>query len=218
MHFSYTTILLMSFSIFFAGIMGIIRFNQIRDIYKPFIYLIWIGCFNEVLSAYLALSGYYTIINGSIYSLCEAIFLLWFFKRLGVLKANFLLYLLISVFIAVWVAESFFAGRFGARFTSYSDIVYSFCVVLLSVRAVNNLLFTEKDLLKNPTFLICIGLMIFFTYEIIERTFRIYGLKNSSEFRMNVETILILTNFLANLIYGLAVLWMRKREAFTLRF
>jgi hypothetical protein len=218
MQFTYTTVVLMSFSIFIAGIAGIFRFNQIRDIYKPFIYLIWIGCFNEVLSFALAVNGHYTIINGSIYSLCESIFLLWFFKRLGVLQTKAVLYSLISVFIIIWVVESFFANQFGTRFTSWSDIFYSFCVVLLSIRAVNDLLFTEKDLLKNPTFLICIGLMIFFTYEIIERMFRIYGLKNSMEFRSSVGAILTITNFLTNLIYGLAVLWMRKREAFTLRF
>jgi hypothetical protein len=208
----------MSYSIFIAGLIGAIKFHQIRNIYKPFIYLIWVGCFNELLSSYLINNGNYTIINSSIYGLCEVLFLLWFFRKLGVLKNNALHYSLIALFVTVWVIESFFANEFGTQFTSYSDIVYSFTVVLCSIRAINDLLFTERDLLKNPTFLICMGLIIFFTYEIVERTFRIYGLKNSLDFRRNVQNILVIINFLTNLIYGLAVLWMRKREAFTLRF
>lgn len=218
MHFSYTTVVVLSFSIFISGIIGALRFTQIRDIYRPFIYLIWLGCFNESLSLYLALNHHYTIINSSIYGLCECLLLLWFFKRLGVFKNRYFLYLLIILFITIWIIESFFANQFGTRFTDISDVVYSFCIVLLSIRAINDLLFTERDLLKNPTFLICMGLIIYFTYEIVERMFWVYGLKNSPVFLMNVESILILINFLTNLIYALAVLWMRKRQAFTLQF
>lgn len=218
MRLSYDTVVLMSYSIFIAGIIGAVKFRQIQNVYRPFIYLIWIGCLNELVSGYLISRGHYNIINGNIYGLCESLFLLWFFRTLGVLKNKLLLYSLMAFFTSIWLVESFFLNEFGTRFTSYSDIVYSFTVVLFSIRATNDLLFTERDLLKNPTFLICIGLIIFFTYEIIDRSFRIYGLKNSAEFRMNVQTILILINFLTNLIYALAVLWMRKRQAFTLQF
>jgi len=96
--------------------------------------------------------------------------------------------------------------------------MYSFCVVLLGIRVINDLLFTERDLLKNPTFLICIGIIIFFTYQIIEEMFWLYGLKESAIFRQNIQSILMIINLLSNLIYALAILWMRKRQAFTLQF
>lgn len=218
MSFSYTTVVILSYSIFISGIIGAVRFNQIRDIYKPFIYLIWIGCFNESLSTYLALNHHYTIINGAIYSLCESLLLLWFFRLVGAIRSKAFLFSLAVIFVSIWIIENVFANQFGATFSNYSDITYSFCIVLLSIRAINNLLFTERVLLKNPTFLICIGLIIFFTYEIMERSFRIYGLKNSTAFQHNVQGILILVNLLSNLIYALAVLWMRKRQAFTMQF
>lgn len=219
MHISLTVAIIFSLSILIAGLISIFRFGQIRDIYYPFIYLIWIGCINELLSVYLVLNHHFNIINYTIYSLCESLLLLWFFRNLGIFKnRKRFLYALIILFFGIWLVESFFSNRFGARFNYYFDIVYSFCVVLLSIRTINDLLFTERDLLKNPTFLICIGVIIFFTYQIVERMFSLYGLKESKIFRQNVQAILMIINLLSNLIYALAILWMRKRQAFTLQF
>jgi len=218
MHFSYSTAVVFGFSILISGIIGILRFNQIRDTYRPFIYLIWIGCFNEMLSLYLALNHHYTIVNSIIYSLCESILLLWFFKKLGLFKRKHSFNLLAVLFVTIWLIEVLSRKRFGTSFTYYFNVIYYFSIVLLSIRAINDLLFTERELLKNPTFLICIGLIIFFTYGIVHRMFWLAGLKNSPIFLMNVQSILIIINFLTNLIYALAVLWMRKRQAFTLQF
>jgi hypothetical protein len=219
MHLSLTVAIIFSLSILLAGIIAIFRFGQIRDVYRPFIYLIWLACINELLSIYLLFHHHYTIVNYTIYSICEAFLLLWFFKNLGIFKHRKLFfYFLVVLFTVIWIIESFFSKRFGSRFNYYFDIVYSFFVVLLSIRAINNLLFTERDLLKNPTFLICIGTVIFFTYEIIETMFSLYGLKASEIFTQNVQSLLMIVNLLSNLIYALAILWMRKRQAFTLQF
>lgn len=219
MHFSFTVAAILSLSVLIAGVIALFRFANIGRVYRPFIYLIWLGCLNELLSIYFALSHHNNIINNIIYSLCESLLLLWFFKNLKIFKTKkYLLYFLAFFFITVWIAETFFSSRFGTRFSYYFDITYSFCIVLLSIRAINDLLFSETDLLKNPVFLICIGLIIFFTYVIIEELFWLYGLKNSRIFRQNVQAILMIVNLLSNLIYALAVLWMHKRQAFTLQF
>jgi hypothetical protein len=219
MQWNYTVILVLSCSIFIAGIIGVIRFSQITDVYRPFIYLIWIGCITELLTTYFAYVYHNNLAITTIYSLCESLFLLWFFNRLGIFKnQNKLLYSLAILFIGIWLADTFLSSHLNARMTFYFDIVYALSVVLLSIRAINNLLFTEKELLKNPTFLICIGLIIFFTYQIMQRLFGLYGLKESAEFRRSVQRIMIVINCLSNLIYALAVLWMRKRRAFTFQF
>lgn len=219
MHLNYTTAMILSFSIFIAGIISIFKFAQIRDTYRPFIYLIWMGCITEVLSTYFAYVYHNNLVIGAIYRLSESLFLLWFFSKLGIFKnQKKVLYLLVAVFIIIWLADNFFSSRFSSRLTFYFDIVYALSVVLLSIRAINNLLFTEKELLKNPTFLICIGLIIYFTYQIIQRMFGLYGLRDSVDFRRGIQTILILINCLSNLIYAFAVYWMRKRQPFTFQF
>jgi hypothetical protein len=218
MQLSYTTVLILSFSGYVVGIIGLIKFNQIRDVYRPFIYLIWIGCVADALSLYFALAYRNNLAVGTVYRLCESLFLLWFFNRLGVFKNHKQLYSLGGIFIIIWVVDNFFNSRFNVRVTYFFDVIYALSIVLLSISVINQLLFTEKELLKNPTFLICAGLIIYFTYKIIERLFGLYGLKSSMDFRRSVQTILLLINCFANLIYALAVVWMRKRQPFTLKF
>lgn len=218
MHFSYTTVAILAYSIFISGIIALIRFKRIRDSYKPFVYLIWIGCCNEALTEYIARLGYYNFVNSTIYALFESLLLLWFFKRLGVFKRKIFFQFLIVVFVSLWIAETFLLGQFGTKFTYYFNAVYFFSIVVLSIQAINELLFTEKELLKNPTFLICIGLIVFFTYGIIVRMFWLFNLNISDIFLKSVHSILVVINLLTNLIYALAVLWMQKRQAFTLRF
>jgi len=219
MHFNYYAVIALAFSIFIPGLIAVFKFEHIPDRYRPFVYLIWVGCVAEVVNMYCAYHFGNNIIPSSIYALCESLFLLWYFKQLGIFqKQKRWLYFLILLFVVIWFSNSFLTGTFGGQFTLYFDAVYAFCVVILSIRVVNDLLFREKELLKNPSFLICIGLIIFFTFQIIERLFLVSGFKNSGTFIMNVQSIIILINFLTNLIYALAVLWMRKKQAFTLQF
>lgn len=219
MHWNYTVAVILSFSIFIAGIIGIFRFAQIQDIYRPFIYLIWIGCVTELLSIYFAYRYHNNLIIQTVYTLVESLLLLWFFNKLGVFKGKKrFMYTLVVLFVTIWVVENFGGNNFGSRLSFYFDIFYALFIVLLSIRAVNELLFTEKDLLKNPTFLICIGLIIFFTYQVIQRMFGLYGLKDSFDFRIGVQRIMSVINCLSNLIFAMAVLWMRKKKAFTMQF
>ncbi len=219
MTFNYTVGTILSFSILIAGVIGIFRFAQIRDIYRPFIYLIWIGCITEVVSTYFAYVYHNNLAVGAIYRLCESLFLLWFFSRLGIFtKQSKILYALSGIFVVIWLTDNFLSSHLTKNVTFYFDIVYALSIVLLAIRAINDLLFTEKNLLKNPTFLICIGLVIFFTYQIIQRMFWLYGLRESAEFRRSVQIILYIINCLTNLIFALAIVWMRKRQPFTFSF
>ena len=218
MQFNYYTALILSSSILIPAIIGIFRYSQISMVYRPFIYLIWIGCLAEILSFYFAYVYHNNAAVGAIYRLCESIFLVWFFHRLGIFNNHKnLFYVLTGLFVITWFVDFFFRKSF-SNFTFYFDMAYALIIVLLSIRAVNDLLFVEKDLLRNPTFLICIGLIIFFTYQIIQRMFGLYGLKDSLDFRRNVQRILTIINCLTNLIYAFAVLWMRKRQPFKFQF
>jgi hypothetical protein len=219
MHFSFPLTVTLSFSILIAAVIAIIRYKNIRKEYYPFIYLIWVGSLNEIISFILVINHHFNIINGIIYGLFESLLLLWYFKNLGVFNGKrLLLYFLIILFSGIWVFDSFLSKDFGERFNSYFSIAYSFPIVLLSITAINRLLFQEKEIIKNPAFLICIAMVIYFTYKVVVEMFWLYGLKESPTFRLNVFAILMLINFFCNLIYALAILWMRNKQAFTLQF
>lgn len=219
MQWSYTITMILSLSIFIAGAIAVFRFNQIQSKYYPFIFLLWIGCVTEVISIYFAYRYRNNLAVSTIYTLLESVLLLWFFVKLGVFNnRRNLVYIIGALFVASWTIDNFWAGAFGLRYSFYFDVIYALCIVLLSIRAINNLLFTEGELLKDPTFLICIGLVIFFTYQIIQRMFGLYGLKDSSEFRANVQHILYVISCFTNLVFASAVLWMPKRRLFAFKF
>ena len=83
---------------------------------------------------------------------------------------------------------------------------------------INNLIIREKELLKHPVFWICIGVVVFFTYFILVEIFWIYGLSTNIQFGGKVYAILSWVNLICNLIYAVAILWMRKRQAFSVQF
>jgi hypothetical protein len=218
MNFNYYTSLLLSASILIPSIIGVFRYNQISFVYRPFIYLLWIGCLAEFLEAYFAYAYHNNVAVGIIYRLCESLILLWFFNKLGIFNNyKIILHFLTTLFITIWLVDVFFRSSI-SNFTFYFDIAYALVIVLLSIGVINNLLFVEKDLLRNAAFLICMGLIIFFTYQIIQRMFGLFGLRDSIDFRRSVQRILSIINCFTNLIYAVAVVWMRKRQPFKFQF
>jgi hypothetical protein len=216
---TYELSIALSFSILIAGIIAIMKYSRIGRLYYPFIYLVWLGCVNELLSYFLIKYQHSNIINATIYDLCESLLYLWFFKNLGVFdRRKSVLHCLTGLYIFLWIAESFYRNNFGTTFNSYFSIVYSFSIVLLSITAINQILFKEKEILKNPSFLICIGIVVFFIYKLVIEVFWLYGLNESVKFQNDVYVILLYVNFLCNLIFALAIIWMRKKQPFTLQF
>ncbi len=216
---NYDLLFILSFSVLIAAAIALIKFSNIKKSYYPFIYVIWLASFNEVLSYFLIQNGKFNVLNSNIYCLLESLLLLWFFRNIGNFKKyKNLPYLLGTIFIIAWVIENFFINSIDKDYTSWFILIYSFPVVLMSINAINLLLFKEKELLTNPLFLICIGFIVFFTYRIVVEVFWMYGLLASSNFAVRVYHILSFVNLLSNLIYALAILWMKKKHAFTLQF
>ncbi len=90
---------------------------------------------------------------------------------------------------------------------------------MMSINIINEQLSLEKkNIMKNPIFLICIGFVTYFTYDVIVSLFWKYGLQMSRQLQINVALILVYINLFANLIYALAVLWMPPKHRFTLSY
>lgn len=214
-----TLIVIFSFSIVFAAIIGWIRYKKINPAYYPFIYCIWIGFINEIISYVATRAGYSTAVNNNIYVLIEALLFTWQFKRWGLFQQHQSLFIIIlTLFGSIWCIENFYISKI-TSIRSEFRIVYSFAIVLMSISQLNAILVREKkDLLKNPITLICVGFILFYTYKVLVESFWVYGLNNSRDFRNNVYLILAYINLICNLIYALAVLWMPTKHRFSLPF
>jgi hypothetical protein len=120
------------------------------------------------------------------------------------------------LFSLVWFIEVIIVTRF-REFASYFIIVYSFTIVLCSINQLNKLIVTsEGNLLKNATFLICIGFILYFTYSAFVETFLKFDFYNLPLLRQRIYSIVVYVNAFVNLLYAYAILWIPKKQNFIL--
>ncbi len=203
-----------AYSIALGVIIGWLRINRVRPAFLPFLFLLTLGLCNELLSRLLIKQGSSNAINSNIYSLVEALLLLVQFKRWGLSRrAPKFFYLVGILYIVVWCTETIIYFRPG-KFSSFFNATYAFCTVLMSISLINLLMGNDQGrLLKNPIFIFCTGMVIYYTYVVVIELFYLYGLGSSKEFRRNLYYVHTYVNLLSNLIYAAAFLWIpRKRE------
>jgi hypothetical protein len=208
-----------SFSIIIAAIIAAWRFGNIHPVFRPFIFCIWLACFNELLSFVLVRSHLSNVVNANIYVLVESLLICWQFRRWGLFGKQKKIYLLLLGMLSlVWVSENFiFFSIF--QFSSWFRILYSFIIVLMAISLLNGHIVRERGaLLKNPLVLICLAYIIYYTFKVLVEVFWVYGLNESTAFQIKIYFILDCVNLFCNLIYALAVLWMPTKHRFTLQF
>lgn len=211
--------LLLSSSVFLAAIISWVRFVRIDPSYRPFLFCIWLGAFNELLSAVFTLGHINTAINNNIFVLLEAALLIWQFQQwniLGTHKRN--VYWLLLTTLTVWLLEIGLLSHI-STIASWFRLYYATVIVVLSIRVSTRLIVVGKGpLVNNSVFLISIGLMIFFTYKILVEIFWLQGFNSSHYFLNNIYAIMAWVNLVANIIYAIAVLWMPGKQPFTMPY
>lgn len=207
---------LMSFSIVISVIIAIYRFNKIDKTFYPFIGLQVFGLIAEISTNYVTHYFKSNAISTNLFSIVESILLLWQFRKWGLLK-NKKWYVLLHIAVAVsWLSEMIYFKTLH-HFYSAFYIFYSFIIVLLSIQMLNRLLISVTSILfKNPVFLICAGFVIFFTYNIIVEVFYLFEISEAPAFSANIYIILSVINFIVNIVYALAILWIPPKQKFIL--
>jgi hypothetical protein len=154
-----------------------------------------------------------------VYVWVESLLLTWFFRNYGLFKRNpSRFWLLCGLFTVVWLWEVLFLRGFGLQ-CNYFRILYSFTLVLMSIRTINHLVNTEnRDIIKNPIFLLCCGIIIYFTYKMMINAFWLYGLKTTYNFIVQINIILVYINLFTNIIYNIVALLMPKKQPVALLF
>lgn len=212
----FTVAALLSLCIIIPAGIGLVRFSKIGPVYHPFIYCIWIGFFNELLSVIIVKTGYSNALNGNIYMLAESLLFTWQFKNWKLFGKNKVSFPFIVIIICIaWLFESVIISGITV-FNSYFLITYSFILSLMSIHLLSRLILAERgNLLKNPVFLICIAFIIYYTFSVLAEAFWIYGFQSKS-FTSKVRSISLLTNLIAILLYSIAIIWMPPKQRFTL--
>ena len=187
------------------GIASITEFIRITQLFNYFINLgLPIGISIEVYNLYvLAIGILYPIL----------------FYKWGLLRRPaYILQLVIGILVLIWVTEHFvFNGYQLPKPTKFYRLTYSLLLCLFAIHHINKLIVREKNrLLRNLSFLICIGLLFFFIPYIINEGIFLFNPKISGDFYSSVFEIRSRYNPVIYLFFTVAILWIPRKKPFIL--
>lgn len=205
-------VVLFSSSVLIPSVIAAMKFRSVERSFYPFIFFIWVGFLNEIVSYIISFRGGSTTFNNNLYILAEALLILWQFKEWDIFasfKKGFVV--LAASLIIVWGLDHGNKQSLGSINLNFR-LLYSLMIVLISIHVNNSLVFTvRRSLVKSPVFLICNGFTIYFTYKILAEVFWIYGLNTTKAFRIYVYIIMAWINAFTNIIYAFAILCIPKK-------
>jgi hypothetical protein len=208
----------LNYSILIAAIIGIIRFKSIIRDYYPFIFIIWLGVFNETLSLVLIFTLGRNTVNSNIFVLLEYLLIVYQFYKWNNKKGLKKYVILALLGLAVWSADNLVLNSITHN-NSLFRAFYSFLVVFFSIDQVNKLVIYERGpLFKNPMFIICITFLLYYGFKAFVESYNLFHLGLSKTLLRDLWIILYFVNGIANLLYALAVLWIPTKVKFILPY
>jgi hypothetical protein len=205
------------FSIVFAAVIGLVSIKNSLTAYRPFIYLVWLACINHPLSLILVYYLRSNTANANIYVLFESLLFIWLFRNWGLFKKNQKIApILFILILSIWLVDNIVLHELKTTNVSFR-IASSFILIFLAIEQLIVLITTsKKNLLYNSSFIICCGILIYFSYKAFIEVFFLMEINSSIKFISNIYTIFVFINLFVNLIFAWAVLWIPKKQKSTL--
>lgn len=195
-------------------VIGLIRFNRTVSSYQPFLLLLALAFISESIS-FICIEVLSTsnAIPFNLYGLAECMVVLYQFYVWGFLKRKRLLYIILVAGLTVtWITENLILSRI-EDFSPVFRVTYAFIAVLLSINEINYLIVQDnKSLLRNSRFLICLGFIIIFIYQIIYEASFFVG--SDTVMTLRIVFMFNYINAFVNLIYAIAVLFIPVKTAY----
>ncbi len=175
--------------------------------------MLLIGLLAEIVSFILInthnLSNAPVIKIYSIIECCIVLYQFYLWKR--TVKYKYLYLFLAGACTVFWLIEVVIFSNLNT-FSPYFRVFYAFIIVLLGINQINAMMFYHNDtLLKNPKFVISLGFIIFFLYQIIYEASFFIGYDKS----VVANKIIIgfgYINLFINLIYGVAMFLITQKN------
>ena len=196
-----------------------LRFPKISSEFDLFIASIWLYGFNAGIGTMVEPFGFNNIFHYNIWFLADAYILLWVFKKWNLFQSR-KIFNSIAVLLGIcWLTETIFFSKLTGDYNSYFRVIYCFAVILMSIGMINIVLLKARgNPLKSSVFLICCTFILLDTITVIGEAFFAYNLVLGNQFRIYMDDLIILINALCSLMFALIILWMPKRQAFTLQY
>lgn len=213
----YIVSLVLSSSILIPAIAAVVRYKVVLKEYHPFLWLIWLGLFNETVSTVSIYSIRSNAVNGNIYVLLEYGLILLQFYRWDDRKAK-IFSVLALLGGAVWLADNFMINHITQN-NSVFRVFYSLTIVFLSIDLLNRIIiFESSPVLKNAMFLFGITFLAYYGFKAFVESFNMLHSGLSKDLLKNLWKILYFVNVFANLLYTAAILWIPTKQKFIMPY
>ncbi len=204
---------ILGFNSVFAAVPGLIRFRKVEPAYQPFIIIVCLGLFNHSLSVFM---GYYyktNAVNGNIFVLTESLLYIWQFSKWGLFKKSKQTVLILAgLLLIVWITDNLLLHNLQTPNSGFR-IFSSFMMVFLAIDQLTSLVNKAKiNLLKNAIFIICCGMLIYFSYKAFIEVFFLVETSSNIQLFANIYSIFVGINFFVNFLFAWAVLWIPKKK------
>jgi hypothetical protein len=203
---------ILGYSSVFAAVFGLIRSRKVDPAYQPFLIIVCLGFLNHILS--LLLVRYYgsSTVNGNVFVLVESLLYIWQFHNWGLFKKiGSIAFILAGLLTMVWIIDNLAIHNIHSLNSSFR-IFSSLMMIALAINQLRSLVTKEKmNLLKNAIFIICSGMLIYFSYKAFIDVFFLVELNPGYAAINLIYSILVGINFFVNLLFAWAVLWIPKK-------
>lgn len=207
------------YSIAIAAVIGLIRLPRLYVAYQPFIFITIFSFLSEVASHLLIIYRKSNAVALNLFGLLDALLWLWQFRRWNRHPSRQMMFHVAAMSLLVlWLIENIALGKLFI-FASVYPIVFSLLMVILSAIEAGRQIVVEKhSLFTTPKFMICCAAILFYSYRILIESFYAPHVWENEILLGNVFTILSVVNFIVNLFYALAVLWIPEKHKFSLPY
>jgi len=197
------------------GIM-LVRCKKIPADWMPFLVLLILGVLAEIASFimihFCEMGNAPVIKTYSLAECCLIYYLFYLWKNDKDARTFFTV--LASISVLAWLIEDIVFGGI-ITFSPYFRVGYAFVIVLLSINQINGMMVKhDGSLLKNPRFILCIGFIISFIYQIVYEASFFVG-SDTSVFGSLPNKIIMgnsYINFTVNLLSAYAVARINNRH------
>jgi len=211
----YYTALALGYSVAIPAVIGLVRLRITEPAYRPFIFIMWLGLINHTVSIVANRMIGSNAINSNIYVLFEALLYLVLFYNWRVVGRSQKPYLVTAVLLAfLWTADNFLFHSITVT-NSFYRIVCSLVLLFFAITKLTGLIVSSsKRLLRDARFLICTGIIIYFSFKATMEVFFLTGVRVSASFQIKIFFIMIFVNLFVNLIFAVAAVCIPRKQPF----
>lgn len=209
--------LLLTYSILFPAVAGIIRYKSVLKDFRPFLWLLWLGVLNETISVVSIYTVRNNMVNSNIYVFLEFCLILLLYDRWKERRsAKFMALGVLG--LLVWVFDNIIINDISKNNSLFREF-YSFVVIFLSIDVINRILvFDMSPVYKNAMFLIAFAFVFYYGFKVYVESFNVLHIGLSDKMLTGLWKILYFVNAVANLIFTIAVLCMPTKQKFIMPY